>query len=50
MKIQKYRMAWLVGIAAMLFAFSMSLQFGAVPLTWNDVLVGLLSFNDEEIS
>ncbi len=43
-------MAWLVGIAAMLFAFSMSLQFGAVPLTWNDVLVGLLSFNDEEIS
>ncbi len=43
-------MAWLVGIAAILLAFILSLQFGSVPLSLREVLTGLRSFNDEEVN
>ena len=35
-----------MGISAMLLAFMMSLQFGSVPLSFREVIVGLISFND----
>ena len=35
-----------MGISAMLLAFMMSLQFGSVPLSFREVMVGLISFND----
>jgi iron complex transport system permease protein len=50
MKLNKYRLAWLVGIAAMLLAFILNLQFGSVPLSFKEVLTGLRSFNNEEVS
>lgn len=50
MKINKYRVAWLAGLSAMLLAFVMSLQFGSVPLSLYDVLTGFRAFNQEEIS
>ncbi|UGA57787.1 FecCD family ABC transporter permease [Vibrio sp. VB16] len=50
MILNKYRVAWLVGIAAILLAFMLSLQFGSVPLSLREVLTGLRSFNDEEVN
>jgi len=50
MILNKYRMAWLVGIAAILLAFILSLQFGSVPLSLREVLTGLRFFNDEEVN
>lgn len=50
MKITKYQLAWLLGISAMLISFVFSLKFGSVPLSFDDVIEGLRSFNGNDMS
>ncbi|MDD1780202.1 iron ABC transporter permease [Enterovibrio sp. ZSDZ35] len=50
MTVNNYRVAWSVGLLVLLIAFLASLQFGSVPLTIRDVLTGLQSLYDEEMS
>ncbi|CCO45674.1 putative ABC-type Fe3+-siderophore transport system, permease component [Vibrio nigripulchritudo SOn1] len=50
MKLSKYQMAWWLGGSAMLVSFVFSLKFGSVSLSLDEVLAGLRTFNDEEMS
>lgn len=49
MILNKYQVAWIVGIIAMLSTFIFSLQFGSTSLSLKQVLTGLSAFNDDQM-